>query len=317
MLNSFCQQCQNSPLSALCSSYVRAAKQAYKVNNGNIPKWDAALNKIKQYPKAELSYSPPYLQINLHEVDYQQLQQHLKQLVAWRKGPFKIGELAVDSEWDGSLKWNRVSAHIQPLTGKTVLDVGAGNGYFSFRMALAGAKLVLGIEPFLLFNYQFAAIRSLIKNPPNAFVLPLRFEQIDAYLKFDTIFYMGVLYHQKEPMQHLTRLRNNLADGGEVVLETLIIENQQGTILTPKNRYAKMRNVWQIPSIDTLRNWLAQAGFSKSKLVSINQTSTKEQRATPWIGENSASLQDFLDQNDHNLTIEGYPAPKRAIFICR
>ena len=36
----------------------------------------------------------------------------------------------------------------------------------------------------------------------------------------------------------------------------------------------------------------------------------------PWIGENGASLEDFLDPLDDSLTIEGYPAPTRAIVVC-
>ena len=42
-------------------------------------------------------------------------------------------------------------------------------------------------------------------------------------------------------------------------------------------------------------------------------TSTDEQRATKWMTNHS--LIDFLDPNNKSLTIEGYPAPKRAVFI--
>jgi tRNA (mo5U34)-methyltransferase len=72
-----------------------------------------------------------------------------------------------------------------------------------------------------------------------------------------------------------------------------------------------------IPTISKLKSWLEDAGFSYIKLVDINKTSTKEQRSTPWIGNNSKSLKDFLDQKNQDLTVEGYPAPKRATFICR
>ena len=78
-----------------------------------------------------------------------------------------------------------------------MLDVGSGNGYFTYLMALAGAEIALGIEPFLLFNYQFQAMQTLINNPLNAFVLPLKLEQIPGKPLFDTVFSMGVLYHQK------------------------------------------------------------------------------------------------------------------------
>jgi tRNA (mo5U34)-methyltransferase len=244
------------------------------------------------------------------------LEQSLKQLTPWRKGPYQIGNLHLDSEWRGDMKWDRLVPHIQPLKGKTVLDVGSGNGYFTYKMVMAGAQLALGIEPFLLFNYQFQAIRTLINNPPNAFVLPLRLQDMPDEAIFDTVFSMGVLYHQKDHMAHLHKLKKMLTEGGELVLETLIIDTKDGDLIIPEDRYARMRNVWCLPSTETLNTWLTKAGFNNIQLVDVNQTTSEEQRATHWIGDNTQSLKDFLDPNDANLTIEGLPAPKRAIFIC-
>jgi tRNA (mo5U34)-methyltransferase len=205
----------------------------------------------------------------------------------------------------------------QPLKGKTVLDVGSGNGYFTYLMALAGAEIALGIEPFLLFNYQFQAMQILINNPLNAFVLPLKLEQIPEKPLFDTVFSMGVLYHQKNHLLHLQQLKTVLAEDGELILETLIIDEKQGEQIIPQDRYAKMRNVWCLPSTNTLHTWLKRVGFKKIKLVDVTKTTPEEQRATHWIGDNTQSLKDFLDPNDDYLTIEGLPAPKRAIFVCQ
>jgi tRNA (mo5U34)-methyltransferase len=215
------------------------------------------------------------------------------------------------------MKWDRVIPHIKSLKGKTVLDVGSGNGYFTYLMALSGAEIALGIEPFLLFNYQFQAIRSLISNPPNAFVLPLKLEQMPNEAVFDTVFSMGVLYHQKDHIVHLQQLKNVMTVGGELILETLVIDSIHGEQIIPKDRYARMRNVWCLPSTDTLHAWLEQTGFKNIKLVDVTKTTPEEQRATHWIGDNTQSLQDFLDPDDDNLTIEGLPAPKRAIFVCQ
>jgi tRNA (mo5U34)-methyltransferase len=66
-----------------------------------------------------------------------------------------------------------------------------------------------------------------------------------------------------------------------------------------------------------LHGWLAEVGFKDIKLVDVTKTTSEEQRATHWIGDNTQSLKDFLDPNNDNLTIEGLPAPVRAIFICR
>ena len=317
MLDDFSKQCLESKLSHLCTQLVELSEQAFSVNNGNIPKWEKAIESIKTQPQGKVQYTSPYLKINSQTIDKAQLESALKQLVPWRKGPYQISDLQLDSEWRGDMKWDRVTPHIKSLKGKAVLDVGSGNGYFTYLMALSGAEIALGIDPFLLFNYQFKAIRSLISNPPNTFVLPLKLEQIPNKAVFDTVFSMGVLYHQKDHRLHLQQLKNVMISGGELILETLVIDSIHGEQIIPADRYARMRNVWCLPSTDTLHAWLEQAGFSDIKLVDVTKTTPEEQRATHWIGDNTQSLQDFLDPNDDSLTIEGLPAPKRAIFVCQ
>lgn len=289
--------------------------QAFGVNNGNIPKWENAIIDLEANQPGPVSFKHPFVAID-SDINPNQLTQSLKQLMPWRKGPYQIGQLNLESEWRGDMKWDRLKDHIQPLAGKAVLDVGSGNGYFTYLMALQGADLALGIEPFLLFNYQFQAIRTLISNPPKAYVLPLKLEQMPMQPSFDTVFSMGVLYHQKDHMLHLQQLKNVLQDDGELILETLVIDQMYGDQIIPEDRYARMRNVWCLPSTDTLHTWLTQAGFNNIRLIDATKTTPEEQRATHWIGDNTQSIKDFLDPNDDDLTVEGLPAPKRAIFIC-
>ena len=317
MINNFTKQSLQSKLSPISDELFSMSKQALTVNNGNIPKWEAAINEIKKLPKGRVDYQAPYLTIHSKNSNIEVLQQSMKLLMPWRKGPYQIGNLQLDSEWRGDLKWNRVLPHIQSLKGKTVLDVGSGNGYFTYLMALAGAKIALGIEPFLLFNYQFQAIQTLINHPLNAFVLPLKLEQIPENPLFDTVFSMGVLYHQKDPLLHLQQLKTVLTERGELIVETLIIDEKYGKQIVPHDRYARMRNVWCLPSANTLYTWLKKVGFKTIKQVDVTKTTPKEQRSTHWIGDNTQSLQDFLDPNNDDLTIEGLPAPKRAIFVCQ
>ena len=181
---------------------------------------------------------------------------------------------------------------------------------------MEGAERALGIEPFLLFNYQFRAIKSMIVSPLNALLLPVKLEDMPKKPIFDTVFSMGVLYHQRDHMAHLSQLYEMMATDAELVLETLVVEGPEDYILVPKDRYAQMRNVYSIPSIKTLKSWLNDANFNNVRVVDVNKTTTAEQRKTSWIGKNGASLEDFLDPLDDSLTIEGYPAPTRAIVVC-
>ena len=303
-------------LKKIADQCFRISLDAFNVNNGNIPKWTIALNELEAMPKGEIELNEPYISINQNGVNSEILTNAFKKLLPWRKGPFMFNNLKIESEWQGDLKWKRLQNHISPLKNRRVLDVGSGNGYFTLRMALEGAKRTLGIEPFLLFNYQYAAIKSLVSNKINAMLLPIKLEEMPKSAIFDSVFSMGVLYHQKSHMEHLLQLKEMMAPGAELILETLVVDGPKGYSLIPEGRYAQMRNVHCLPSVDTLKSWLADANFNNIRVVDISKTSPQEQRKTEWIGDNAASLEDFLDPSDPSLTKEGYPAPTRVIIIC-
>jgi tRNA (mo5U34)-methyltransferase len=236
----------------------------------------------------------------------------LKAFHPWRKGPYRLFGVDIDTEWRSDWKWERVVPHIQPLSGRTVLDVGCGNGYHGWRMRGAGAELVIGIDPTPISVLQFQVLQRYL-NDPQHHVLPLGIEDIPANLGcFDSVFSMGVLYHRRSPLDHLLELKGCLHPGGQLVLETLIVDGDQQTIFMPDGRYAKMRNVWFLPSVAALTLWLQRCGFKDIACVDTNRTSREEQRSTDWM--TFESLADFLHPHDSNKTIEGHPAPLRAIF---
>ena len=247
----------------------------------------------------------------------------LQQLSPWRKGPFQFFDTHIDTEWRSDWKWQRIAEHLAPLEGRTILDVGCGSGYHMWRMLGAGAHRVVGVDPSRLFLAQFQAFKQYaqlgqkqagIELPLRIDLLPLRMEDVPRPLKaFDTTFSMGVLYHRKSPIDHLAELKDTLKPGGQLVLETLVIEGELGEVLMPEDRYAQMRNVWFLPSCDTLLLWARRAGFKKPRIVEKNVTSLEEQRSTDWMPYQS--LTDFLDTDDKSKTLEGYPAPLRATLI--
>jgi len=236
----------------------------------------------------------------------------LKVFHPWRKGPYRLFGVDIDTEWRSDWKWERLAPHIQPLSGRKVLDVGCGNGYHGWRMRGAGADLVIGIDPTPISVLQFQVMQRYL-NDPQHHVLPLGIEEIPPDLGcFDSVFSMGVLYHRRSPLDHLLELKGCLRPGGELILETLIVEGDQQTIFMPEGRYAKMRNVWFLPSIGAMCLWLQRCGFKNIACVDTNRTSREEQRSTEWM--TFESLADFLHPHDPDKTIEGHPAPLRAIF---
>ncbi|HEC73296.1 MAG TPA: tRNA 5-methoxyuridine(34)/uridine 5-oxyacetic acid(34) synthase CmoB, partial [Methylophaga aminisulfidivorans] len=250
---------------------------------------------------------------DLVDIDIDHFKDVIKVFHPWRKGPYHLFDVHLDTEWRSDWKWDRVLPHISPLEGRKVLDVGGGNGYHGWRMLGENADLVIGIDPTLVFTMQYQVMQRYI-NTDKHFVVPIGIEQMPEKLAwFDTVFSMGVLYHRRSPLDHLMELRNCLRPEGELVLETLIVDGPLGMSLMPESRYAKMRNVWFIPSVDTMILWLRKCGFKNVRCVDQNVTSLEEQRRTEWM--TFESLNDFLDADDKTLSIEGYPAPKRGVFI--
>lgn len=286
---------------------------------GDLPRWKAVLASLPDIAvqSIELNQSAISLepQQSLSDAQQRQFKEQLQGLHPWRKGPFNLFGQLIDTEWRSDWKWDRLIPHIEPLAGRKVLDIGCGSGYHCWRMRGAGAELVIGIDPTPLFVVQFFSLQKYIQDHQVS-VLPLGIEQLPAKMQFfDTVFSMGVFYHRRSPFDHLLELRDTLKPGGELVLETLVIEGKQGDVLVPEGRYARMGNVWFLPSTATLTSWLAKARFRDIKLLDVTATTTKEQRSTEWM--TYYSLEQFLDPNDSSKTIEGYPAPKRAIFTAK
>ncbi len=245
--------------------------------------------------------------------DETMLRQQLLQLAPWRKGPFRVGGVDIDSEWRSDRKWQRCAGAIEPLEGRTVLDVGSGNGFYALQMRDAGATAVIGIDPTLLYVMQFLAVRHFDRDG-RVFVLPLRLEELPAGPRvFDTTFSMGVLYHQRSPLEHLRQLRGTLRPGGQLVLETLFIPGADSYASTPEDRYARMRNVWLLPTIAELTTWLRRSGFRNVEIVDESITTTDEQRSTEWMS--FESLAEALDADDPSRTVEGWPAPRRVVAV--
>ncbi|MGI9236983.1 MAG: tRNA 5-methoxyuridine(34)/uridine 5-oxyacetic acid(34) synthase CmoB [Woeseiaceae bacterium] len=243
--------------------------------------------------------------------DPKQLRDCLQELSPWRKGPFRLAGVNIDAEWQSDRKWARLADAIAPLSGRNVLDVGCGNGYYALQMRKAGASHVIGIDPTLLYVMQFLAVNTFERDP-NVFVLPLRLDELpDARHRFDTAFSMGVLYHQRSPIDHLRQLRKSIRRGGQLVLETIYVPGEESYACTPADRYARMRNVWLLPTIAELTTWLDRSGYQDIEIVDRSVTSTDEQRSTEWM--TFESLAEALDPNDPTKTIEGWPAPHRVI----
>ncbi len=337
------RQLRNSPLESITEAFIHSTISAMNQRrHGDLDKWMDIIAALPEARPSVVELDQAIVKIGrIEDMDAEaraRLKQLLLKLHPWRKGPFEVFGILVDSEWRSNIKWSRLESVIRPLKDRLVLDIGCGNGYYMLRMLGAGARYVLGIEPSQLFIAQYNALKKYLPEKYQAkkyetkkyktaalssipsSILPLRCDEIpfdaieDNGLGFDTVFSMGILSHRKKPMAHLTELARCLKPGGELVMETLIISGDAEDMLVPKSTYAKMPNIWCIPSELKLRAMLSEAGFERITTVDITATSMNEQRRTQWM--TFESLSDFLDPGDQTKTIEGYPAPLRIVATC-
>ena len=283
----------------------------------HVNKWEPAITELPDTLISQCHLDTPIVTVgdskDLMPDDATKLFLQAKRLMPWRKGPFRLFGMDIDTEWRSDLKWARIEKKID-LHQKTVLDVGCGNGYYAFRMLGAGAQMVIGIDPTLLFIFQWKMIHHFMPRQP-AWVFPLTLEEMPKKMPvFDTVFSMGVLYHRRSPVDHLNHLQQLLKPNGELILETLIVENHDASVLIPQKRYAGMPNVWFIFSIDALCTLLKRLGFCEIEVLDVSATTPTEQRKTEWI--QGTSLADFLTE-DFTETTEGYPAPIRVVIYAR
>lgn len=275
------------------------------------------VQKLSGIKATALDVTSDYVSIGKNEdaaaIGLKEVRETLLSMWPWRKGPFRLFGIDIETEWRSDFKWNRVIPHLRPLHGRHILDIGSSNGYYMFRMMEHSPAVVMGIEPYTNFYMQFMLLNTLA-GADNIFTLPLRFEDITGLSKkFNTIFCMGILYHRRSPIDFLRDIYSMMTADGELILETLIIEGEGHISLVPEERYAKMPNVYFIPTVPVLISWLKKAGFRNPQCVDITKTDFREQRKTEWV--NTESLEDFLLPGDQTQTVEGYPAPVRAVII--
>ncbi|MFT7538031.1 MAG: tRNA (mo5U34)-methyltransferase, partial [Lysobacterales bacterium] len=199
---------------------------------GDLPQWLNLLQRLPDVKPSSIDLSSNAIRVgfkeDLTDEQFQLIPKLLEGFFPWRKGPFDLFGTFIDTEWRSDLKWDRFKDDITSLQDRVVLDVGCGSGYHCLRMKGAGAQIVTGIDPTMLYPVQFQVFNKYI-NDPTVSVLPIGIDDMpDNLERFDTVFSMGLLYHRRAPLDHIHQLKSFLRKGGELVLETLVIEGAAG-----------------------------------------------------------------------------------------
>ena len=284
----------------------------------NVQPWYEQIQKLSQIEKSNLSIDyGDWFSVgkkeDLTSQEFDLIIDAAKKLIPWRKGPFNIFGLEIDSEWQSNIKYNLIRPYFN-LKDKVVADIGCNNGYYMFRMLEDKPRKLIGFDPSPLTLHQFEFVNHFVKS--DIVYEMLGVEHLEFYNhKFDFIFMLGVLYHRADPVGTLKSLARGLNSKGEILIDTFMIDGDEELCLTPNKRYSKIPNIYFIPTISALKNWLERAGFEDIEVLATAVTTSEEQRKTQWSFDQS--LEDFLDENDKTKTVEGYPAPKRVYIKAR
>ncbi len=272
----------------------------------NIAPLRDAINTLKKVEcKVDLG---DIVKISCDSANKENIHRVAKLMMPWRKGPFEICDIFIDSEWRSNIKYNLLRKHFN-LKDKRVADIGCNNGYYLFRMQVDNPKSLVGFDPSPIYKTQFDFINHFVKSEIRYELLGV--EHLEFYEeKFDMIFCLGVLYHRSDPVQMLKSLYKGLDKKGEVILDTFYIAGDDEICLCPESSYSKIPNIYFVPTIKALKHWCLRAGFCEFEVLERSTTEADEQRKTSWI--EGQSLEDFLDPEDSSKTVEGYPAPARV-----
>ncbi len=290
---------------------ILTQRQKWWDYKNNVP-FKELLHSLPDFKDCEFFFTQEHLQI---KGDFPSQEENIKKLIPWKKGPFKLNDYVIDSEWNSDLKWQRIKKAIPSLEDQNILDVGCNNGYYMFRMLEQNPALVLGIDPVAIYKAQFDYINHFVRAPQLSVEL-LGAEHIQ-YIRdfFDGIFYMGILYHHRDPISHLISIREALKPGGWALIETIGIPGEDSYSLTPKERYANMPNIWFVPTLNCLIDWLEKCKFTDIEIISTDWNKEAEQRVSK--DGPSQSYEHFLNPENNQQTIEGYPAPERFALLVR
>lgn len=174
---------------------------------------------------------------------------------------------------DSAAKLQRISLPAS-LAGRTVLDVGAWDGFFSFECERRGAERVVAVDhfswggggwgDFRAFSHAHRALGSRVE-PRDIDIPAVTCENLG---EFDVILCLGVLYHLPDPFSLLLQLRPMCR--GLLVIETVYALN---FVPLPVARFLRERelnldptNHW-LPNVACLKAMLERAGFSKVRVV--------------------------------------------------
>lgn len=187
-----------------------------------------------------------------------------------------LGHGIVTPGQDNSLKKLKRLKLPQSFAGKTVLDVGAWDGFFSFEAERRGASRVLATDSFVwqggcdwADKRGFDLSRQVLGSNVEAKEIDVLDLSPSNVGTFDVVFFLGVLYHMKHPLLALERVASVTKD--MIVIETVVdmlSTRRPAMALYVGDDLARDATNWCGPNPAALVGMLKTVGFKRVEIVS-------------------------------------------------
>jgi tRNA (mo5U34)-methyltransferase len=173
------------------------------------------------------------------------------------------------------------------LRGKSVLDIGAWDGFYSFEAERRGASRVLATDSYCWgegpgsqdgfgtkdgFELARRARRSRVEDR-HIDVLDLSPEKVGV---FDLVLFLGVLYHMRHPLLALERVAS--VTGHQAIVETHVdmVECKRPVmVFYPGRELGGDETNWWGPNPAAVEAMLTTVGFREVKRVHLEHVKTK------------------------------------------
>ncbi|MGI9011852.1 MAG: DUF1698 domain-containing protein [Nitrososphaeraceae archaeon] len=222
----------------------------------------------------------------------EELNEEIKKINWWHK--IDLGNGIITPGKDNSPKKLEEIQMDQDLSGKTVLDIGAWDGFFSFEAEHRGASRVLAIDGYIWkqggkegFNLARKVLSSTVEDQEMD-VMDISPRNIGV---FDTVLFLGVFYHLRHPLLALEKISS--VTKNKLIIEThgeLIGGKRPNMVFYPEDEMNNDPTNWWGPNPSAISSMLQDVGFQRTKCIYLTPFVTRIKNAILNRGDPDTNL---------------------------
>lgn len=177
------------------------------------------------------------------------------------------------------------------LSGRSVLDVGAWDGFFSFEAERRGATRVVAADHFAWHGENWSTKEGfeLARSARRSRVEDVDVDVLDldpARLgRFDLVLFLGVLYHMRHPLLALEKVAS--VTGGQLIVETAVDctwTRRPAAAFYPGHGLQADPTNWWGPNPEAVVGMLRAVGFARIEVVSPDSWAYRVARSARRLG---------------------------------